>query len=57
MAKTITDDIIKAGIDKRVKDLIEPRIGAQAYTIAGSLITGYIKTLLEWAKNNEYEIK
>jgi len=57
MAKTITDDIIKKGIDKRVKDLIEPRIGAQAYTIAGSLITGYIKTLLEWAKNNEYEIK
>jgi len=57
MAKTITDDIIKAGIDKRVKDLIEPRIGKQAYTIARSLITGYIKTLLKWAKNNEYEIK
>lgn len=57
MAKVIRDDIIKAGIDKRVKDLLEPRIGVQAYKIARSLLTGYIKTLLEWAKRNEYEIK
>ena len=57
MAKTIRDDIIKKGIDKRVKDLIEPRVGAQAYQVTRSLIIGYIKTLLRWAKNNEYEIK
>ena len=57
MAKVIRNDIIKAGIDKRVKDLLEPRIGVQAYEITRSLLTGYIKTLLEWAKRNEYEIK
>lgn len=56
MAKVIRDDIIGAGIDKRVKDLLEPRIGVQAYKITRSLLTGYIKTLLEWAKNNQYEI-
>ena len=57
MVKVIRDDIIKAGIDKRVKDLLEPRIGVQAYKIARSLLTGYIKTLLEWAKRNQYEVK
>ena len=57
MAKKIRDDIIGAGIDKRVKGLLEPKIGKHAYEITRSLITGYIKTLLEWAKNNEYEIK
>lgn len=57
MAKIIKDDIIGAGIDKRVKDLLEPRIGVQAYKIARSLLTGYIKTLLEWAKKNQFEIR
>ena len=57
MAKTIRDDIIGAGIDKRVKGLLEPKIGVQAYKIARSLITGYIKTLLEWAQRNEYKIR
>lgn len=56
MAKVIKDDIIGAGIDKRIKDLVEPRIGAQAYKVTRSLLTGYIKTLLEWAKKNQYEI-
>ena len=37
MAKVIKDDIIGAGIDKRIKDLIEPRIGAQAYKVTRSL--------------------
>ena len=57
MAKVIKDDIIGAGIDKRIKDLIEPRIGVQAYKVTRSLLTGYIKTLLEWAKKNQYEIR
>lgn len=57
MAKVIKDDIIGEGIDKRVKKLLEPRIGVQAYKITRSLITGYIKKLLEWAQRNEYEIK
>ena len=57
MAKIIGDDIIGAGIDKRIKNLIEPRIGAQAYKVTRSLLTGYIKTLLEWAKKNQYEIR
>lgn len=57
MAKVFRDDIIGAGIDKRIQKLLEPRIGAQAYKVTRSLITGYIKTLLEWAQKNEYEIK
>ena len=57
MAKIFKDDIIGAGIDKRVKKLLEPKIGVQAYKVTRSLITGYIKTLLEWAQRNEYEIK
>lgn len=57
MAKIFKDDIIGAGIDKRVKGILEPKIGVQAYKVTRSLLTGYIKTLLEWAQRNEYEIK
>ena len=57
MAKIFRDDIIGKGIDKRVKGLLEPKIGVQAYKVARSLITGYIKTLLEWAQRNKYEIE
>lgn len=54
--KKFKDDIIGAGIDKRVKGLLEPKIGEQAYKVTRSLITGYIKTLLRWARDHEYEI-
>jgi len=57
MEKVVKDDIIGAGIDKRVKDLLEPKIGVMAYHITRSLLTGYIKTLLTWAKDNEYRIE
>jgi len=57
MVKKIRDDIIAAGIDKRVKGLLEPKIGKHAYEITRSLLTGYIKTLLEWAQRNEYKTK
>jgi len=56
MIKKIKDDIIGAGIDKRVKGLLEPKIGKQAYDITRALLTGYIKSMLKWAKENEYEI-
>lgn len=57
MIKIIKDDIIKASIDKRVKGLLEPRIGKMAYDITVKLLIEYIKTLLKWAKENEFEIK
>lgn len=57
MVKVIKDDIIKASIDKRVKALLEPRIGKMAYAITVNLIVGYIKTLLKWAKEHEFEIE
>ena len=57
MVKVVKDDIIKAGIDKRVKGLLEPKIGCMAYNITRSLLTGYIKTLLAWAKDNKFEIE
>jgi len=57
MVKKIRDDIIAAGIDKRVKGILEPKIGKHAYEITRSLLTGYIKTLLEWAQRNEYKTK
>ena len=57
MKRIVKDDKIKAGIDKRVKGLLEPKIGYTAYNITRSLLTGYIKTLLVWAKDHEYEIE
>ncbi len=57
MIKVIKNDIIAAGVDKRIKGLLEPKIGVQAYTITRSLIVGYIKVLLEWAKRNEFKIE
>lgn len=57
MVKVIKDDVIKVSIDKRVKGLLEPKIGIMAYKITRSLLIGYIKTLLAWAKEHEYEIE
>ena len=57
MEKVITDEKLKAGIDKRVMAYLEPRIGVMGYNIIRSLLTGYIKTLLTWAKDNEYRIE
>jgi len=57
MIKVIKNDIISAGIDKRVKGILEPKIGENAYNITRSLLVGYIKVLLNWAKNNEYKIE
>jgi len=57
MEKVIKDDIIAAGIDKRVKGILEPKIGVHAYEITRSLIVGYIKVLLNWAKKNEFKIE
>jgi len=57
MEKVIKDDIIAAGIDKRVKGILEPKIGGHAYGITRSLIVGYIKVLLDWAKRNEFKIE
>lgn len=52
---TAKEDIIKKGIDRRIKGLLEPKIGIQAYKVTRSLITGYINTLLEWAQRNKRE--
>ena len=57
MAYIIKDDRIKAGIDKRVMGILEPKIGHIAYHITRSLLTGYIKTLLVWAKDHEFEME
>jgi len=57
MVKVIKDDIISAGIDKRVKGILEPKIGENAYNITRSLLVGYIKVLLNWAQRNEFKIE
>ena len=57
MVKVIKDDIILAGIDKRVKGILEPKIGENAYNITRSLLVGYIKVLLNWAQRNEFKIE
>ena len=48
---------IESGIDKRVKTLLEPRIGENAYKITRSLLAGYIKTLIIWAHKKNIEIE
>ena len=57
MVKVIKDDIISAGIDKRMKGILEPKIGENAYNITRSLLVGYIKVLLNWAQRNEFKIE
>jgi len=57
MIKVIKDDIISAGIDKRVKGILEPKIGENAYNITRSLLVGYTKVLLKWAQRNEFKIE
>ena len=57
MVKVIKDDIISAGVDKRVKGILKPKIGENAYNITRSLLVGYIKVLLNWAQRNEFKIE